>query len=178
MKKEVLIAVVLGIIVGLVITFGMYTANTALQRKAQQTKDAAIPSPTPTTESQDTQRSSIIMYGPEDNMLTDKDKVQLSGSTVANATVIIFVNDKETITSADAKGNFSAELSLTGGSNMITTISIDSNGKQDQDQRTVVFSTASLDDAPTASAAASPKPSTSPKASASPTTIITPKVQQ
>lgn len=172
MKKEVLIAVVLGIIVGLVITFGMYTANTALQRKAQQTKDAAAPSPAPIDSIQDLQRSTIIIYGPEDNMLTDKDKVQLSGSTTANATIVIFVNDKETVTSADGKGNFSAELSLVGGSNVITTISTDINGKQDQDQRTVVFSTASLDDAPSASISATPKPSATPKASP------TPKAQQ
>lgn len=163
MKKEVLIAVVLGIIVGLVITFGMYTANTAIQRKAQQIKDAS-PTPTPSSESQNEQLSSIIIYGPEDNMLTDKDKVQLSGSTDPNATVIIFVNDKETVTLADAKGNFSVELSLVGGSNIITTIVIDANGKQNQDQRTIVFSTASLDDATSASAAASPKPSATPKA--------------
>lgn len=161
MKKEVLIAVVLGIIVGLVITFGMYTANTALQRKAQQIKDAT-PTPTPTSTSQNGQYSSIIIYGPEDNLLTDKDKVQLSGSTDPNATVVIFVNDKETITSADGKGNFSAELSLVGGSNIITTIATDLSGKQNQDQRTVVFSTASLDDSPQASMAATPKPSASP----------------
>ncbi len=163
MKKEVLIAVVLGIIVGLVITFGMYTANTALQRKAQQTKDA-VATPTPSNTTQETQRSSIIIYGPEDNMLTDKDKVQLSGSTFPNATIVIFVNDKEVVTSADAKGNFSAELALVGGSNVITTISTDASGKQDQDQRTVVFSTASLDDAPTTTQSATPKPSASPKA--------------
>jgi hypothetical protein len=161
MKKEVLIAVVLGIIVGLVITFGMYTANTALQRKAQQIKDAS-PTPTPTSELQNGQNSSIIVYGPEDNMLTDKDKVQLSGSTDPNAIVVIFVNDKETITTADGKGNFSAELSLVGGSNIITTIATDTNGKQNQDQRAVVFSTASLDDSPQASMAATPNPSASP----------------
>ena len=169
MKKEVLIAVVLGIIVGLVITFGMYTANTALQRKAQQTKDA-VPIPTPSSATLDAQHSSIIMYGPEDNMLTDKDKVRLSGSTSPNATLVIFVNDKEVIAVADGKGNFSAELSLVGGSNVITTISTDTNGKQDQDQRSVVFSTASLDDAPSASVSATPKPS------ASSATTMSPKV--
>jgi len=163
MKKEVLIAVVLGIIVGLVITFGMYTANTALQRKAQQTKEAQ-PSPTPIANQQEQAKSSIIMYGPEDNMLTDKDRVQLSGATDANATVVIFVNDKETITSADAKGNFSAELSLSGGSNVITTVVTNMQGNQDQDQRTVVLSTANLDEVAQATPAATPKPSASPKA--------------
>jgi hypothetical protein len=165
MKKEVVIAVVLGVIVGLIITFGIYTANAALQKRARQL--SATPSPTPLTNDQ---KSSIILFSPEDNMLTDKDALSVSGTTTANALVVIFVNDKEHLTTADDKGNFSEEVELTGGSNILTVVATDPSGKQEQVQRTVVYSTANLDDAAvTATPAASPVPSPTAKPKATPT---------
>lgn len=164
MKKEVLVAVVLGVIVGLVITFGIYTANTALQRRSRQIN--ATPSPTPTVEN--TKQSSIIIYSPEHDTLTDKDTIQLSGLTTPNAVVVIFVNDTSLVTTADPKGNFSADLSLVGGSNVITVVATDETGKQNREQRSVVYSTANLDEtsaSATASAAPSPKPSVKPSPS-------------
>jgi len=176
MKKEVLIAVVLGVVVGLIITFGIYTANTALQRRSRQVR--VTPSPTPTSEN--VKQGSIVIYSPENDTLTDKDTIQLSGLTTPNAVVVIFVNDKSTVTSADPKGNFSADLSLTGGSNVITIVATDETGKQSQEQRSVVYSTANLDESsalatssatpsPKPSAKPSPSPATSPKAKTTPT---------
>ncbi|MEK7458265.1 MAG: Ig-like domain-containing protein [Patescibacteria group bacterium] len=169
MKKEVLVAVVLGVIVGLIITFGIYTANTALQRRARQTN--ATPSPTPTAEN--AKQSSIIIYSPENDMMTDKDTIQLSGLTTPNAIVVIFVNDKPVVTTADSKGNFSADLSLVGGSNVITIVATDEIGKQSQEQRSVVYSTANLDESSasaTTSASLLPKllPSPTPKTTQTP----------
>jgi hypothetical protein len=164
MKKEVVIAVVLGVVVGLIITFGIYTANAALQRRARQL--TATPSPTPLTNEQ---KSSIILFSPEDNTLTDKDALSVSGTTTANSLVVIFVNEQEHVTTADEKGNFSEEVELVGGSNILTIVATDPNGKQEQVQRTVVYSTANLDDAAvTATPAASPAPSPSVKPKATP----------
>jgi len=172
MKKEVLVAVVLGVIVGLIITFGIYTANTALQRKSRQINVTPLPTPP----SENAKQGSIIIYSPENDILTDKDTVQLSGLTTPNAVVVIFVNDKSTVTSADPKGNFSSDLSLAGGSNIITIVATDETGKQSWEQRSVVYSTANLDEASasaTLSATPSPrpsvKPSPSPKVKATPT---------
>lgn len=161
MKKEVLAAVALGVIVGLIITFGIYTANTALQRRSRQIN--ATPSPTPNAEN--AKQSSIIIYSPENDTMTDKDTIQLSGLTTPNAIVVIFVNDKPVVTTADPKGNFSADLSLVGGSNVITIVATNETGKQSQEQRSVVYSTANLDETPlqsTASASPLPKPLPSP----------------
>ncbi len=172
MKKEVLVAVVLGVIVGLIITFGIYTANTALQRRTRQIN--ATPSPTPTTGN--AKQSSIIIYSPENDTMTDKDTIQLSGLTTPNASVVIFLDDKPTVTTADPKGNFSADLSLAGGSNIITIVATDETGKQSLEQRSVVYSTANLDEtsaSATTSATPSPKPSVKP----SPTPVASPKVK-
>lgn len=164
MKKEVGIAIILGIIAGLIITFGIYTANTAMNRRIQQNK--ALPTPTVQPQEQSAPKT-LILFSPEDNSLTDKDRLQISGTSARNAIVVIFVNDKETIASADEKGNFSADVELVGGSNVITIVATDALGNQEQEQRTVVFSTANLEETPASTTSAT-------KASSSPSPKQTP----
>lgn len=163
MKKEVGIAIIFGVFVGLVLTFGVYVANTALQKKSQkETTTTATPSPSV----QETTSSSIVLFNPDDGALVEKELLLVSGLTSANATVVVFVNNDEYVTTADQKGNFTVEVKLTGGSNVITTIVTELSGKQNEDTRVVVFSTANLDDAPLTSLP--PTPSASPKSSVKP----------
>ncbi|HKY73840.1 MAG TPA: Ig-like domain-containing protein [Patescibacteria group bacterium] len=161
MKKEVGIAIVLGILAGLIITFGIYTANTAMNRRIQQSTTTPTPAPQPQEQSEP---KTLILFNPEDNSLTDKDHLQISGTSAHNAVVVIFVNETETIANADEKGNFSAEVELTGGSNVITVVATDGLGNQEQEQRTVVFSTANLEETPNSTiSAVKASPSPSPK---------------
>ena len=163
MKKEVGIAIIFGILVGLILTFGVYVANTAIQKKSQK-ETMTVATPQPVT--QESTPSSIVIFNPDDGMLVDKELLQISGLTSANAMVVVFVNDQEYITTADQKGNFTAEVKLVGGSNVLTTITTDQAGKQDEDTRVVVFSTANLDDKPQSSP--SPSPSATPKSTVKP----------
>ncbi|HZZ98743.1 MAG TPA: hypothetical protein VFG51_02310 [Candidatus Saccharimonadia bacterium] len=173
MKKEVVLAVVLGIIFGLVITFGIYTANKALKdRQPNATENTATQSPTP-----DTATTMTHIIDPIDGAIVADGTIRLTGTTFPNADVVIFVGSVDQVTTSDATGNFSAQLSLDGGSNVITTIVTTADGKQEHDQRVVVVSTANLDDVASPSAAArittptpkaSPSPKASPKASATP----------
>lgn len=164
MKKEVVLAVVLGLVVGLIITFGIYTANRALQqrREKQNTKQTETPPPAPE------QQSSIRIFAPEDGTIVDTDTVRLSGTTLPNADIVIFLNtENEIVTTADTTGNFSVDLTVTGGSNVIETVVTNAQGQQERDVRTVVYSTANLEEpSPTATASGKlTKPSPSPKES-------------
>jgi hypothetical protein len=156
MKKEVLIAIVLGIVVGLLITFGIYTANTALQRKSQKQQEQTT---TQRGTDTNTQAGKIAVFSPEDNSIVATDTIQFSGTTTPNSSMVVFVNDEPYVTSSDATGNFAVELELEAGSNVITTIATDPNGIQEQEKRVVVFSTANLEESPTATPAAKPTPS-------------------
>lgn len=174
MKKEVVLAVILGIIFGLVITFGIYTANKALRNRQQNTTENTQDQPSSSASA--TQVTQII--APEDGEIVSANTVRLTGTTFPNADVVIFVEDVDYVTTSDTTGNFSAELTLTGGSNVITTTVTSKDGKQETDQRVVVFSTANLDEVASASARpsltptpqASVKPSPTPKASPKATT--------
>lgn len=145
MKKEVLLAIVLGLIVGLVITYGIYNA-----RKAVQTISSAVQQ----VDLQDdvimeaTDSGVLVLNAPEDNSIQVLTESAASGTTYPNSDVIVFVNNTAIFSKADTKGTFQLPLSLEAGSNIITAVSIDPEGKQARQTRLVVVSSADLDGTP------------------------------
>jgi hypothetical protein len=157
MRKEVLSAVILGLIIGLVITYGIYRARTSLRGTTDDNQITATPSPSSAID------SALILTSPADESLTDQKTSTVVGTTSANSFVVILVNEEETITSADESGNFSAEVTLTEGSNIIQVFVIDEDGKTTTRELTVVYSTQPLI-APIVEEAAPATPSASPAA--------------
>jgi hypothetical protein len=173
MKKEVIIAVLIGLSLGLIVTYGIYTARRTFMTN-NSTK--SLPSPTPPS-TPSPNNSSLSVISPEDETLQFSKEVKVTGTTRSGSLIVIFVNEKNVVTRADQSGNFSIQTTLDEGSNVITTRAIDEDGKSVEDQRVVIFSTTSLDD-PVASSSAkvSPSPSPKPKVTPKPTIKASPKV--
>lgn len=161
MKKEVFFAIFLGLSMGLIVTFGIYTARSAFLKKTTTTDVA--PTATPSVSPSDT---SLTLYSPEDESIQTSNLIKVTGTTFPEAHVIVFLNNAATITTADKSGNFSIETKLTDGSTVITVRALDDNGSQAEQRRTVFYSSTDLDAPITATASASPsaklKPSPSP----------------
>lgn len=158
MKKEMLLTVVMGLIIGLIITFGIYRA-----RSAQTPEDAGVlstsPSPTPNASADST--GMLVLHSPEDEQIVDSETVTVAGTTRPNIFVVIFVNGEETITTADSSGNFSVQRDLETGSNVIIVQAIAEDGTVTKIERTVIYSTVDFElESPeaTAEAEASPAP--------------------
>jgi hypothetical protein len=142
MRKEVLIAIIIGFGLGLVITFGIWTANKALKSAPPETPTEPeiveeTPSPVPEIE--------LIITSPEDNTISETEMIEITGQTSANAIVTIVYPDGEKILEADEKGNFTSEISLIGGDNLIEVSAFNQQGDQSKKSITVVYSTAELD---------------------------------
>lgn len=133
MRKEVLVAITIGALLGLAVAFGIFRANQALTPKTQ-----TLPSPVP---QQEEQSSGLIVTSPENERVTSEDKVVLRGSTTPAATVVILYNLGEVIVEARADGTFEQEIELEGGANEIKVISIDDQGASQEQTITVVYST-------------------------------------
>lgn len=157
MKKEVIVAVILGLTLGLIVSYGVYRARKSLQQPTTETEATPQPSASAGT------HTSLVMLSPEDESIQSAKEVKVTGTTVPNALIVIFINQNEHITNADASGNFSIQTELQPNSNVITTRSIDDDGNVAEDQRTVIMSSVSLDEAPTASYSATATPSATPK---------------
>jgi len=136
MRKEVMIAIAVGLILGIIFTFGVYTANQAVKEKKTATTAKVIqntPAPSPAT--------GLIIDEPENNLVVNQTPLKIAGRTAPKATLVIYSEDNETFTQADEQGLFSANLVLTAGSNRIIVKSIDEENRQEEKKLTIVYTT-------------------------------------
>lgn len=170
MRKEVIIAILLGLLVGLAITYGFYSARRALERPNNPT---VSPSPSPSAST----NSSLVLHAPADESVTSTPEVTVTGNSLANAYVVVFINDVETLTNADQTGAFSVSGTLQAGSNIISVHSLDENGADTAVEHTVILLTnefAEINLPATGSAKKATAPSPSPSASTKPKTSPSP----
>ena len=145
MKKEVFLAIAIGFALGLIITFGIWTANRSLKQANQNktTTTITVTSPSPAPESQPT-TSGLVISSPEDESLVTKNSAVVTGKASPNSIVVILAENDEQIMAADANGNFSTDVTLTTGYNNITVTAYDSTGKAESQMLTVTYSTAKI----------------------------------
>lgn len=151
MKKEVFLAITIGFTLGLIITFGIYTANKSLKNLpslTNRTSPTQAPEPTggttPTAAAPAPNAILLTMSSPVDEALLDKNSVTLSGKTTAGAAVAILSETGETLVAANSAGDFTASVSLEGGYNRITITAYDRDGKSASQNLTVTYSSSKI----------------------------------
>ena len=136
MRKEAIIAVILGLFLGLIFTIGIYTANQAVKdKKTEQTIETtqASPSPSPAI--------GLQLTEPENNIVVNTSKVKISGCASSNAVIAAYSEDEEVFSQADENGNFSFEFPLSAGSNKIIVTGVDEEENQQTARITIVYTT-------------------------------------
>jgi hypothetical protein len=131
MKKEVFLAVLVGFGLGLVITFGIWTANKNLKPSSPSAAQTISPSPAVPTPAQNQATSAIpliITTPDQDEMLVNSNQLTLSGKTQPGSTVSVIHETGQQILVADSAGIFSLDLTLEGGYNRISVRAFDTNG--------------------------------------------------
>jgi type II secretory pathway component PulJ len=135
MRKEVLLAILIGSGLGLLITFAVYQNR---RNVSEAQKDQVQEVLNNTTDNDEVDNSQLAITSPEDNLIVDSQRLIVSGNTQANNFVVIFVNNEEVITNADESGNFSKEVRLNQGANVLVIYAINQDGLVCQNTRTVI----------------------------------------
>ena len=146
MKKEVVLAIALGFGLGLIITFGIWTANKSLKKiKEQKTEVSTQVLPTPEiSNAPKPEEFSLTLDTPENESISNKDTIVVTGKTSPAATVVIVFEDDEIITTANESGSFSQEIDLIGVYNTIVITAFDKDGNAASDSRVVTYTTAKI----------------------------------
>jgi hypothetical protein len=152
MKKEMIISVLVGLFFGLVIVYGVYTAQTSLSKSSPSQEELSV---SPTPDSEENTNGNLTLHSPEDEIIVNEPAVTVTGTTLAESYVVVFINDKEHITTTDEAGHFSIEGELEIGSNTIETHALDEDGNISIEERTVIYTTKPLVELPSAEPAAS-----------------------
>ncbi len=137
MRKEVIIAIILGLGLGFVITFGVYRTRAALRTTptSQQQADALK---TPPSLIAPPAEQDLALHNPDDGTITTDSSTVVTGSSEPNVPVVLLVNSTEYLSTADASGNFSFDVPLRDGSNVLTVYVLREDGSSYTDQRTII----------------------------------------
>lgn len=141
MRKEVVIVIVIGILIGAIVSFGIYTAQTAIKKQQAQT---AVSEEQPTLEPTPQVSHTLSIIEPVNESISNQEEITITGSTTPNAVITIIAEENEYLLTADAEGTFSAEIILVSGANNITVTAFDESGNRAEQLITVVYSTAEL----------------------------------
>ena len=135
MRKEVLLAILIGASLGLLITFAVYQSRRSV---SEAQKDQVQEVLNNHTDNEEVDTSQLAITSPEDNSIVDSQRLIVSGNTQANNFIVIFVNNEEIITNADYSCNFSKEVRLDEGANVLVIYAINQDGLVSQNTRTVI----------------------------------------
>ena len=148
MKKEVFLAIAIGFALGLVITFGIWTANKSLKNLPKSSPAPSIapqsevgPTPAPTNQ---VTGNLLTITSPADEALVNTPKITLTGTAVPSSIITVIYEDGQVVTTADASGNFSLDVPLVGGYNIIKVTAFDKSGASSEQTLTVTYTTAKI----------------------------------
>lgn len=138
MKKKkffiLLALLIIGIIITLVVFF-LYQQTKSISPR--EIKDVSIDKPTPTP----TPGIFIAVEKPEDEEVVSTRTIAVTGKTSPNARIVILTPTSEEAGIASSNGNFSTDIILDEGENVIEISAIDSTGEIAKVTRTVIYST-------------------------------------
>ena len=134
MRKEVLWAIVAGIVFGLIIAFGAWRINSTFKSNNAKLE------PSPTSKSGQVSEFKISLNKPENEDVVTDSTTRVSGITKALTWVTISGEDGDYIIQADEKGNFDEEVDLVAGVNQIKLTAFDPTGAQSIEKVLVVYS--------------------------------------
>lgn len=137
MKKEILIAVFVGLSMGLIITFGVYRVKSSINDipESNLAKESGIGTVTNTP-------TILALHTPEDGTIQTEKELNVAGTTTPNSLIVLFVNDNDFISNSDDSGNFSFKVNLENDANIIRVHVLNENGEAAVEERLVVVSDA------------------------------------
>lgn len=142
MRKEVLFAIIAGLVFGLVIAFGIWRANSALKTKneniATSSSTNLSESPTPTSTPVNGIELSIAKPSNLDVVTTTPSTV--SGITGSNSWVTISTDTNDYVFQASQSGSFQEDVDLNSGINHIVVTAFDNSGKAATQKFILVYS--------------------------------------
>ena len=140
MRKEVIFAIIIGLILGLVTLYGVQLANNSAKQAAISTTPTPEETPTPTP----TAISGLTITSPNDHSVVGTATIKITGKTAPDAAVAIYSSEDDALVTADKDGNFESDLKLTGGENVIKLTSLKPDQTTETIQISVIYSTAKI----------------------------------
>lgn len=136
MKQEKVMLSVVAILIGLAVAgaaFFLYQNSKSIETPKTLTQNV---SPTPSSSG-----FYLLLNEPEEEAVTDKKTIKVSGKTLATATIVITTASTEEIIKPSSQGDFSTTIQLADGLNYLRVQAIDQNGETQTVERVIGYTT-------------------------------------
>lgn len=143
-RKEVTLAVIIGLILALIIAGGVYRAKTALE---QFDPSSLLPQKSrsdATNPGENEANKLFVELDTPDNSVTDKASFIVSGTTLPSTYIAITTESNDYLIVPSDTGKFSQEVTLIKGANTLTVTVFTSTGEKVEDSLSVVYTSATL----------------------------------
>jgi hypothetical protein len=153
MFKELLLAVILGALLGFGITGAVVavknskSASPASTVNPQPTASRTVspqPSNNPSETPVDTNAHQIIIESPQNESIVTNSKITIKGSTSPQSSLVVTTPTKSYFAAADNAGNFNIDIEIESGVNQVQIDSIDPQDNQATTQLLITYSTAKI----------------------------------
>jgi len=156
MIKELIVTIALGALLGFGVTGGYYAISkkntttlnlTAVPTNSPNTQSAAVnnnslsPTETPNLTTSD---QTVTIESPYNNDIVNTAKITIKGTTTPKSHLIITTASSSFIGKSDNAGNFSIDITLDSGANLIDVESIDAADAQTNAELLVTYSTVKI----------------------------------
>lgn len=163
MRKEIIYAILAGILFGLVVAFGVWRANSNIKSISKINNNGVVetdntstsPYPTISTPSQ----IGITLAKPESYSVTNKNSVSVNGLTSPESHMAISGETNDYIIKSDIDGAFNQEVELVPGVNEIIATAFNPNGEYVTGKVVIIYSSEFI--IPSTETKMSPNPETS-----------------
>lgn len=122
---------------------GFYIYQIAGKNPTENTNRITLQtSPTPPVQTVD--NYPLTVDSPQDELVTDKKTISISGKTGGDVMIIISTGTEDQVVKATSSGNFTATQTLSGEVNAIRITALFPDGTEKQLTRTITYSTESF----------------------------------
>lgn len=136
MRKEVILAIIFGVILGGVILYGINLANKSISNSPSEADTDSQITPTPTVPVK-----SLSIISPQNHSVTSDKVVTLMGRATPTSNLAIITESDDLIIETSPEGTFSAQINLIGGENSITVTELKSDNTTISDAITIIQTT-------------------------------------
>ncbi|MBQ6450076.1 hypothetical protein IJJ08_04230 [bacterium] len=143
--QEYTLVVVAGIVVALIATVMIFWRNNH-DAIVIPTPPPAPSTPPPVVSLPDKVSAPIIITSPDNETVFDTKQITISGEASPSALIVLFINQKHLVITADEQGNFAQTVNLDSGSNLIQATVVDDHGQSFSAERLVVYTNKSLEE--------------------------------
>lgn len=144
-RKEAIMATIIGLIIGLLITGGVLRAQRAInsretpddpKRESQESK--AI------TDDENSSDLTLEISEPEDNLVVSSPSITISGNTNEDTYIAIIAERNEYLIVPNEVGQFAQEVTLISGANTITITVYNESGMKVEKTLNLVYTSAEI----------------------------------